>query len=67
MPVVNGVPVLLPPPDGYVVDFDNPQRRSVKASYIVASIGMVISTFFMLQRLYVKSVLRNNLGVDDCR
>ncbi|KAK4245711.1 hypothetical protein C7999DRAFT_33926 [Corynascus novoguineensis] len=33
VPTVNGVPVVMPPPDGYVVDFDNPQRNSVTEAY----------------------------------
>ncbi|KAK2611986.1 hypothetical protein QQS21_001951 [Conoideocrella luteorostrata] len=65
MPTVNGVQVLVSPPEGYVVDFNKPQRQSVEASYVVIGVGIVISTFFMLQRLYVKRVLRNKLGVDD--
>lgn len=67
MSVVNGVLVAIPPPPGYVVDFDNPQRQSVEASYAISAVGIAISTFFMCQRLYVKAVLRNTLGVDDCK
>lgn len=64
--VVNGVPVAIPPPEGYVVDFDHPKRQSVLASYLISGIGLTISTAFMLQRLYVKRFLRNTLGFDDC-
>lgn len=66
MSVINGIRVAIPPPEGYVVDFDHPERQSVNASYTIASVGIALSTFFMCQRLYVKTALRNSLGVDDC-
>lgn len=62
---MNGVLVAIPPPPGYLVDFDNPQRRSVMSTYIVSGIGLAVSTFFMAQKLYVKGVLRNTFGLDD--
>lgn len=65
MATVNGVLVAIPPPDGYVVDFENPQRRSVTATYTICGVGMTLALFFMLQRLYVKIFIRNKFGVDD--
>ncbi|KAH6884932.1 hypothetical protein B0T10DRAFT_577330 [Thelonectria olida] len=65
MAEVNGVLVAIPPPDGYVVDFDNPQRNSVTATYVICGIGMTLALFFLLQRLYVKAFIRNTFGVDD--
>lgn len=67
MPVINGVLVAIPAPHDYVVDFDHPKRQSVTASYTISGVGMIISTVFMLQRLYVKRYLRNTLGLDDCK
>ncbi|TLS25295.1 hypothetical protein PpBr36_06835 [Pyricularia pennisetigena] len=65
MAVVDGVMVAMPPPEGYIVDFDNPQRNSVLTSYIVGGCGIFLSTTFVIQRIYVKSVVRKNLGLDD--
>ncbi|KAG7150804.1 hypothetical protein HYQ46_000236 [Verticillium longisporum] len=65
MSVVNGVLVATPPPEGYVVDFDNPQRHSVLTAYVVSAVGMVFALLFMLQRLYVKAFVRHSLGIDD--
>lgn len=64
-PMVDGVPVALPPPPGYEVDFDNPKRQSVHETYIVAGVGMTMAFMFMCQRLYVKAFIRNKLGFDD--
>lgn len=65
MSVVDGVLVAIPPPEGYVVDFDNPQRTSVEATYVICGIGMTLALFFLFQRLYVKIFVRNNFGIDD--
>jgi hypothetical protein len=65
MPLVDGVVTVLPPPKGYVVDFDNPQRQSVAATYWVVGVGNVLSLFFLLQRLYVKVFVRKAFKLDD--
>ncbi|EGY17065.1 uncharacterized protein VDAG_08229 [Verticillium dahliae VdLs.17] len=65
MSVVNGVLVAIPPPEGYVVDFDNPRRNSVLTAYVVSAVGMVFALLFILQRLYVKAFVRHSLGIDD--
>ncbi|KAH8807861.1 hypothetical protein F5884DRAFT_881393 [Xylogone sp. PMI_703] len=66
MSVVNGVVVALPPPKGYHVDFDHPQRQSVTAAYCVSGVGMVLAFLFMAQRIYVKHFIRRNFAFDDC-
>ncbi|KAF4999555.1 hypothetical protein FDECE_11476 [Fusarium decemcellulare] len=65
MSVVNGVPVVLPPPEDYVVDFDNPQRQGVPEAYYVAGFGMALSFLFLSQRLYVKLFLTGGMQIDD--
>ncbi|KAH6953797.1 hypothetical protein BKA56DRAFT_638278 [Ilyonectria sp. MPI-CAGE-AT-0026] len=65
MAEINGTIVAIPPPDGYVVDFDNPERNSVAATYAVSSVGIIAALLFLLQRLYVKAFIRNKLGIDD--
>lgn len=64
-PMVDGVPVALPPPEDYVVDFENPRRQSEYETYIVAGVGMALAFLFMCQRLYVKAFIRDKLGYDD--
>jgi hypothetical protein len=54
MTTIDGVMVLLPPPEGYVVDFDNPARQGIPDAYFVAGFGLAISFLFFMQRMYVK-------------
>ncbi|KAF5023428.1 hypothetical protein F66182_4528 [Fusarium sp. NRRL 66182] len=56
MSEINGTLVAVLPPEGYVVDFDNPQRNSVLGAYVVSGIGMGLALFFLFQRLFVKAV-----------
>ncbi|KAI8193464.1 hypothetical protein KHU50_012521 [Colletotrichum sp. SAR 10_65] len=61
----SGVITALPAPEGYIVDFENPQRRDVVETYVVVGIGMFLALLFLLQRLYVKVVIRKKFGLDD--
>ncbi|KAM5346656.1 hypothetical protein ACJ41O_009661 [Fusarium nematophilum] len=63
--VVNGTTVVMPPPDGYEVDFENPQRQAVHEAYYVAGFGMAMSFLFISQRLYVKFFLTGGVQIDD--
>ncbi|KAL6363125.1 hypothetical protein LRP88_02531 [Fusarium phalaenopsidis] len=63
--VVNGVPVAIPPPEGYEVDFDNPQRNSVTAAYWLFGVGNFLALLFMLQRAYVRLVIQKTLRLED--
>ncbi|KAK4184089.1 hypothetical protein QBC35DRAFT_541191 [Podospora australis] len=65
IPTVGGVPVVMPPPEGYVVDFDNPQRNSVTQAYWLFSVGNVLCLLFMLQHLYVRLFLRRQFKLED--
>lgn len=67
MTTIDGVMVLIPPPEGYVVDFDNPLRQGVPDAYLVAGFGLAISFLFFMQRMYVKIFLTGGLQVDDCK
>lgn len=61
----HGVVTLLPAPDGYLVDFDHPQRRDVVATCLVMGIGMLLAFLFVLQRFYVDICIRRRFGVDN--
>jgi hypothetical protein len=65
MPVVDGVVTVMEAPEGYVVDFDNPQRRALPLAYWVAGVGTFLSVLFMAQRLYTKMFLTGGLKLDD--
>ncbi|KAJ4009366.1 hypothetical protein NW752_009668 [Fusarium irregulare] len=53
-PIINGVPVAIPPPDGYVVNFEHPQRRHEMEAYTASGVGIFLAFLFVLQYLYVK-------------
>ncbi|KAJ4263056.1 hypothetical protein NW762_006669 [Fusarium torreyae] len=63
--VVNGVPVAIPPPEGYKVDFDNPQRNSVTEAYWLYGVGNVLTILFIIQRIYVKCWIQKNIRIED--
>lgn len=56
---------LVPAPEGYVVDFDNPQRLADKATYWCFGVGTLMSVLFTGQRIYVRSVVRTPWQLDD--
>lgn len=65
-PVVDGVTVLLPPPEGYEVDFDNPQSHFKTEHYVIFGLMGPVAFFCLLQRLYSKHFLAAGLQLDDC-
>lgn len=65
MSLTNGVITVIPPPEGYIVDFDNPTRQSNIAAYWVCGVGMVLAFIFLIQRLYVKVIIGRSFGFDD--
>jgi hypothetical protein len=65
MSLTNGVITAIPAPEGYVVNFENPQRTGNIAAYAVCAVGMVLAFLFMAQRLYVKVIVRRSFGFDD--
>ncbi|RDI88115.1 hypothetical protein Vi05172_g1899 [Venturia inaequalis] len=56
---------IIPPPDGYVVDFANPQRRLVTQTYILFALENVLALMFLIQRLYTKIRLMKQFQIDD--
>jgi hypothetical protein len=62
--VIDGVAVLIPPPEGYEVNFDNPQRNSHIAMYVVFGVGMVVAHAFLGQYMYVKLWLRRQFDLE---
>lgn len=64
-PVINGVTTFLPPPEGYVVDFDNPQKQDALEHYLVFAILGPFALLCLLQRLYTKYFILGSLKIDD--
>lgn len=62
---INGTEVLIPPPDGYIVDFENPQQQFVIRSYTVAAVEMTLALLFLIQRLYTKVALMKAFQFED--
>lgn len=58
---------LLPAPPGYVVDFDNPQRRGVPGCYWVTGVGLVLSTALFAMRTFTKARIVRDFKIEDCK
>ncbi|KAK8034767.1 hypothetical protein PG993_009762 [Apiospora rasikravindrae] len=67
-PVINGTEVLLPPPEGWVVNFTHPYRdESTKTNVFLAfGIEFPIATLFLAQRVYTSLFVMRKFLVDDC-
>ncbi|KAI5367842.1 hypothetical protein Slin15195_G029750 [Septoria linicola] len=52
-------------PDGYKANFDDPETRHREAGMIISVVGMVLSTAFILLRVYTKTYLARLWGIDD--
>lgn len=61
----NGTITIIPPPDGYIVDFENPQTQYMYESYAVASVEMTLAFLFLVQRLYTKIVIMKKFQLED--
>jgi hypothetical protein len=65
LPVTNGVTTLLPPPEGYEVDFNNPRRNGDVTCYILTGVGSFLAICMLGQRLFVKGFVRKHFTYDD--
>ncbi|EUC46563.1 hypothetical protein COCMIDRAFT_35794 [Bipolaris oryzae ATCC 44560] len=61
----NGVMTILPPPEGYVVDFANPQRRLLGEAYALFIVENILAFIFLAQRLFTKIRLMKQFQIDD--
>ncbi|KAF5242472.1 hypothetical protein FANTH_8638 [Fusarium anthophilum] len=66
-PVTNGVITFLPPPEGYVVDFDKPQQQDALKHFLIFGILGSLAILCLLQRLYVKYYITRGLKIDDAK
>lgn len=58
---------IVPAPNGYIVDLQNPQRRGEAIITWVGIVGMVFATTLLMIRGYTKVVLVKKMASDDCR
>lgn len=58
---------ILPPPDGYDVDFADPQRQYVQATYWATGFMCALGLLCLSQRFYVKFVLQKRFQIEDGR
>jgi hypothetical protein len=63
----NGTITIIPPPEGYVVDFENPQTQFVVQGYTVAAVEMTLAFIFLVQRLYTKIVIMKSFQLEDSK
>jgi hypothetical protein len=63
----NGTVTLIPAPESYVVDFENPQMQFVVKSYTVAAVEMTLAFIFLVQRLYTKVVIMKKFQLEDSK
>ncbi|KAI1075031.1 integral membrane protein [Whalleya microplaca] len=64
-PVTERVTTVLPPPEGYVVDFNHPQTQYHAPIYCTFAIGGVLALLFVAQRLYTQMIISKGLHSDD--
>ncbi|KAI1638258.1 hypothetical protein F4809DRAFT_601006 [Biscogniauxia mediterranea] len=61
----DGTVTALPPPDGYIVDFENPQRQFIDALSWTSGAISIVTLLFVCQRLYVSFAVEKRVSLDD--
>lgn len=64
-PTTNGVKTFISPPDGYVLDFDNPSQSLANQHYALFAVGGFLAFLAISQRFYTKIFLSKGLQIDD--
>ncbi|KAJ1328155.1 hypothetical protein MN608_07491 [Microdochium nivale] len=62
---VGSIQVAVPPPEGYVVDFNNPQRNLAIDAYWHFGIGNAIALLAIAQRIYVRLYIQKKVLLED--
>lgn len=61
-------PGAAPPPPGATADLDNPQDVLRTVNYVTQALTLLLTTAFVLTRLYAKSrILGGGITIDDCK
>ena len=56
----------LPAPSGYVVDFENPQRRALPLAYWLTGAGLILATLAITMRIYTRIRIVKDFRAEDC-
>ena len=62
---VDGIPMVMPAPEGWVVNLANPTRQYVLEHYLIFGILGPLAFIALLQRFYVKIFLSKGVQIDD--
>ncbi|KAK8859849.1 hypothetical protein PGQ11_010583 [Apiospora arundinis] len=62
---VNGTITIMPPPEGYVVNFADPPQEGVTAMWTVCIIENILAVLFLAQRLYTKLFIVGKFQAED--
>ncbi|KAJ0122432.1 hypothetical protein J7T55_002945 [Diaporthe amygdali] len=61
----HSVLTVIPPPEGYIVNFSHPKRQGVTETYWIVSIGNFLALTFLAQKLYTKIFIDRRFQSDD--
>ncbi|KAH6658352.1 hypothetical protein BKA67DRAFT_656549 [Truncatella angustata] len=66
-PIINGTEVMIPPPDGWVVNFTHPYRDESTKTHVLWAFGIEfpIATLFLIQRIYTSWFVLRKVRIDD--
>lgn len=67
MAEINGVPVIMAAPPGYIVDFEHPHQVGATEMWCVCVVGNVLAFAMLCQRFYTNLFLVRGLHADDGR
>ncbi|CAI6336798.1 unnamed protein product [Periconia digitata] len=65
MSSTDAIKSIIPAPEGYVVNFENPQTQYVVESYTVVAVEMTLAFLFLVQRLYTKVAIMKQFQPED--
>lgn len=65
MSMTDGVLTVLPAPEGYVVNFENPPQIGNIGGYFVTGFGLALASAFLFMRLYTRIAITRNFGIED--
>lgn len=63
--MTDGVLTVLPAPEGYEVNFENPPQVGHIAGYFVTGVGISLAAAFLGMRLYTRCFITRNFGLED--
>lgn len=62
---INGTEVIMVPPDGYMVNLENPPQIGKTEMFIVVIAESILAFAFLCQRLYTQTFLKGKPQIED--